>query len=544
MLILEAQGIKKYFGDRLILAMEELKVYLGDRYGIIGRNGAGKTTLLNILAGELEPDEGFVRHYSDITYIRQFSQEDIQADSRLLSEFNLNQKRHQKVFSGGEQTRIRIANAFSRNSLLVFADEPTSNLDYKGVELFRQKLSEAASFLLISHDRRLLDSLCNKILEIRDGAVHLYNGNYSFFREQRDLERRKAEMDYEQYISEKTRLETAIRDRKDRAGTIRKAPARMGNSEARLHKRAGNEKQEKLHHAANSLKTRLEKLEVKEKPRDLPPIRMDFSLTCPPESKIVISASHLSFGYGSKTIFQDAGFEVPNRSKTALWGENGTGKTTLLNLIYDRSKEAIRVAPRAVLGYFHQGLENLDPRRTVLENVMKDSIQSETVVRTILARLLITGDAVHKKVEVLSGGERMKVSFAKLILSRINVLLMDEPTNYLDMNSMEALEGVMKSYEGTVVFVSHDSAFVNAVADRLLVLEEHRIKPFEGTLDEYRAALEKKNIPVASEMEKMMLQMKLSEIIARMNVPKADKEALEAEYDRLLAQLKAMNENG
>lgn len=541
MLILEAQKVKKFYGDRLILALEDLKVYLGDRIGVIGRNGAGKTTLLNILSGDIEPDEGIVRRYTDITYIRQFSQEDIRADSKLLSEFNLNRKTHQKVYSGGEQTRIRIANAFSKDSLLVFADEPTSNLDYRGVELFMQKLSDVASFLLISHDRRLLDGLCNKILEIRDGAVHLYNGNYSAYKEQNDLEWRKAGMEYEQYIAEKAKLERAIRDRKDRSGSVRKAPARMGNSEARLHKRAANEKQEKLHNAANSLKTRLEKLEVKEKPKDIPAIAMNFSLTCPPENKTVISARNLSFSYGSRSIFEEAGFDIPNHSKTALWGENGTGKTTLLNLIYGRTSEAIRVAPRAVLGYFHQGLENLNPHKTVLENVMKDSIQSETVVRTILARLLIAGDAVYKNVDVLSGGEKMKVSFAKLLVSNINVLLMDEPTNYLDMASIEALEGVLKAYEGTVVFVSHDSAFVNAVASRLLVLDKGGITTFEGKLEDYRKSLKKEISPAANEMQRMAIQMKLTEVIARMSAPKADKEALEAEYSRLVEQLKAMN---
>ncbi len=541
MLILEAQKVKKYYGDRLILALEDLKVYLGDRIGVIGRNGAGKTTLLNILSGEVEPDEGIVRHYTDITYIRQFSQEDIRADAKLLSEFNLNHKTHQKVYSGGEQTRIRIANAFSRDSLLVFADEPTSNLDYSGVELFMQKLSDVESFLLISHDRRLLDGLCNKILEIRDGTVQVYNGNYSAYKEQNDLERRKAEMDYEQYVSEKTKLERAIRDRKGRSGSMRKAPARMGNSEARLHKRAANEKQEKIHNAANSLKTRLEKLEVKEKPRDIPGISMNFSLTNPPENKIVISAKNLSFSYGSKSIFEEAGLDIPNHSKTALWGENGTGKTTLLNLIYGRSSEAIKIAPRAVLGYFHQGLENLNPQKTVLENVMKDSVQSETAVRTILARLLIAGDTVYKNVDVLSGGEKMKVSFAKLLVSSINVLLMDEPTNYLDMASIEALEGVLKAYEGTVVFVSHDSAFVNAVASRLLVLDKGGITTFEGKLEDYRKSLKKEASPAANEMQKMAIQMKLTEVIARMSAPKADKDALEAEYSMLVEQLRAMN---
>ena len=145
----------------------------------------------------------------------------------------------------------------------------------------------------------------------------------------------------------------------------------------------------------------------------------------------------------------------------------------------------ITIVPRARLAYFRQSFEDLDPGKTVLENVMKDSVQSEAAARTILARLLLPGDDVFKKVGVLSGGERIKVSFAKLLVSKTNVLLLDEPTNYLDMQSIEALENVLKEYEGTVLFVSHDRAFVRAVADRLLVTGGLTVRTFEGGIDEY-----------------------------------------------------------
>lgn len=541
MLILEAQRIKKYYGDRLILSLDDLKVYTGDRIGVIGPNGAGKTTLLNILSGETEPDEGVVRRFCNIAYIRQFSEEEICADQKLIREFSLTDKTQQKVYSGGEQTRIKIANAFSTENLLVFADEPTSNLDYKGVELLSQKLAGVASFLLISHDRYLLDNLCNRILEVKDGNIRAFSGNYSDYSEQSDLERRNAEMDYEKFTSEKAKLENAILNRKTKSTTMRKAPKRMGNSEARLHKRAATEKQEKINNAANSLKTRLEKLDVKEKPRELPVIRLDFTLTKPPGNKIILSAKDLSFGYGKRRIFENASFDIPNHSKTALWGENGAGKTTLLNLIYGQSTDAIKIVPQAVMGYFHQSFENLDFNKTVLENVMRSSVQSETVARTILARLLISGDAVFKNVGVLSGGEKIKVSFAKLFVSNANVLLLDEPTNYLDMTSIKALEEVLKSYEGTVVFVSHDSAFVNSVADRLLILENCQTTTFDGKLDNYRNSLKPNASSASSDMEKVAVQMKLTEVLARMSGPKADKDALEAEYGRLVEQLKSMS---
>jgi len=202
-----------------------------------------------------------------------------------------------------------------------------------------------------------------------------------------------------------------------------------------------------------------------------------------------------------------------------------------------KTDKNIYIAPKVKIGYFHQDFENLDYDKSVLENVMRDSVQNQTVARTILARLLIKNDDVNKKVGCLSGGERVKVSFAKLFVSDANVLLLDEPTNYLDMSSMEALESVLCEYEGTVLFVSHDSAFVNAVADRLLVIENHTITEFEGNLDDYRQKMNETSKKVKDETEKIIIRMKMAEIAAKLSVPGTDKEALEEEYRRLAALL-------
>ncbi|MDD4295392.1 MAG: ABC-F type ribosomal protection protein [Ruminiclostridium sp.] len=538
MLILEAHHIKKYYNDRLIVSVDDLKVYPGDKIGIVGLNGSGKTTLLNILSGDLMPDEGTVRQMCNIAYIRQFSDEEIKAGEKTLSEFNLTQKIGQENYSGGEKTRIKIANAFSKENIMVFADEPTSNLDNQGVELLEKKLTSMESFFLISHDRSLLDRLCNKIIEVADGRIKEYHGNFTFYQKQRDLEHKNAINEYEKHIHDKEKLEFAIENRTHQSKSMRKAPKRMGNSEARLHKRAANEKQEKIHNTVNSLKTRIEKLDAKEKPKEIPQVKLDFTLTNPPENKIIISAKELSFSYGGRRIFEGAAFDIPNRSKIALWGENGTGKTTLLNLIYSQSNDNIKIVPKANIGFFQQAFENLNYSKSVLDNVMENSVQSQTVARTILARLLFTGDDVFKNVGVLSGGERIKVSFAKLFVSDANVLMLDEPTNYLDMPSIEALENVLKEYEGTVLFVSHDRAFVNAVANRLLIFENHKISSFEGNLEEYQKAMDKTNDGAQKELECMALQMRITQVVAALSNPKADKEALEIEYQSLLLQLR------
>jgi macrolide transport system ATP-binding/permease protein len=167
-------------------------------------------------------------------------------------------------------------------------------------------------------------------------------------------------------------------------------------------------------------------------------------------------------------------------------------------------------------------------------------VQNETTARTILARLLLPGDDVFKKVAVLSGGEKIKVSFAKLFVSKANVLLLDEPTNYLDMQSIEALEGVLKDYEGTVLFVSHDRAFVRAVADRLLVTGGLTVRTFEGGPDEYEESIKIADEARNRELEKTLLQMRITEVVTKLSLQTSDKEALEEEFRRLTKQLREL----
>lgn len=537
MLILEASDLRKYYGDKLIISFKNLKIKIGDKIGIVGRNGAGKSTLLNILSGKVKEDEGTIHRYCDISYIRQFSDEDITANGKILKEFKVEKKINKSNVSGGEHTKLNIAAALSKDMGLLLADEPTSNLDYEGISVLRKKLSEIETFVLISHDRDFMDSLCNKIIEIEDGKLVFYEGNYSCYRKQKFIEMQSMQNEYNQYISEKSRLQKAIMERENKSKSMKKAPKRMGNSEARLHKRESNEKRKKVEGAAKTIKTRLEKLEVKEKPGRIPEVKFDFSLTNPPKNKIVISGDKICFSYGSKAILDNTDFKVYNRSKTAVVGNNGSGKTTLLNLINGQFN-SIYTVPKVVIGYFCQSLENLNYNNTIIENVMEDSIQSESSVRTILARLLFFGDDVYKKVCVLSGGERIKVSFAKLFVSKSNVLLLDEPTNYLDMQSIEALENIIKTYEGTVLFVSHDNKFINSVADRLILLRNGQITEFHGNLKEFEEQQELKNNSSNYNMEKSILQMRLTEIISKMSLPNCDKKMLEEEYKSILNQLR------
>lgn len=536
-ILLSANHIVKYFGERKILEFEKLTVYEGDHIGIVGVNGVGKTTLLNILSGELTPDEGSVIRKVPVSYFKQFRERVEQVDPQKCRKLGLSGKLSREHLSGGEMTRLGLA-AMNKDSLLTFADEPTANLDADGVELCCQMLEQCSTLLLISHDRAVLNRLCTRIIEVKDGHLHFYTGNFTAYHEQREQDFKRQEFEYQQYRSEKSRLEKAAYQRGQASNSVRKAPSRMGNSEARLHKRAVGEKMEKLDNARKTILSRLEQLEVKEKPQETPQVRIDFSLTDPPSNQEIVVGNHITFGYGKDLIFENASFSLPKGSKTALVGPNGVGKTTLMELIWSNAP-GIRLVPKAKIGYFKQSLDTLDLSKTVLENVMETSVQSENTMRGILARLLIRREDVFKKVGVLSGGERVKLAFAKLFGSPANLLLLDEPTNFLDMPAIEALQKMVADYEGTVLFVSHDRTFSDSCATRILRIEGRKLISFDGNLTEW----EKKQMESKSEkkMDKLLLELRLADVISRLSTPNCqNKEELEKEFEQLIAQKNAL----
>lgn len=536
-ILLSANHIVQSFGERKILEFEHLNVYEGDHIGIVGGNGVGKTTLLNILSGELIPDEGSVIREVPVSYFKQFRDRVEQVDLQKCRKLGLTGKLSREHLSGGEMTRLGLA-AMDQEALLTFADEPTANLDAGGVELCCQMLEQCSTLLLISHDRAVLNRLCTRIIEVRDGCLYFYTGNFTAYHEQREQAFKRQEFEYRQYRCEKSRLEKAARQRSQASQSVRKAPSRMGDSEARLHKREAGEKMEKLDNARKRILSRLEQLEVKEKPRETVQVRIDFSLTDPPANREIVTGSHITFGYGKCLIFEEASFSLPKGSKTALVGPNGAGKTTLMELIWSGAP-GIRLVPKGKIGYFKQSLDTLDLSKTVLENVMEASVQSENTMRGILARLLFRREDVFKKAGVLSGGERVKLAFAKLFGSPANLLLLDEPTNFLDMPAIEALQQMVEDYEGTVLFVSHDRTFSDGCATRILRIEDRKLISFDGNLTDW----EKKQTESRSEkkMDQVLLELRLAEVISRLSTPNCkNKEELEKEFERLIAQKNAL----
>jgi len=480
LLYLKATNIKKSFEEQEILSFKELNIYKGNKIGLVGLNGSGKSTLFKILIEEIKPDSGSVEVFSTISYFEQISDLfQIGKVNKDLFKLNANKTVDNIKMSGGEETKVRLTEALEKNAHLYLFDEPTTNLDCIEIEFLKKQLLNIETFIIISHDRTILNSFCNSIIEIKNKQLYFYSGNYDDYKRMERENFDRGNFEYGQYIKEKKRLERMYEDKKEKIKKSNRGMYKKSYSERKVvnssvSKTPGSKKKS-AERSAKAILTRIEHLEVKEKFQVENKIRPDLSLTNPPKSKFVLTVDNLNFKYGDNIIFKNASINVKNGEHVVIMGKNGSGKTTFLNLISSQNT-SVRWNPKVKVGMFYQKLENINYEMTVLENAIKNSIQNDTVNRNILARMLFSEEDLKKKAELLSGGERVKLSFVKLFLSDCNTLLLDEPTNFLDIPSIEALEGVLNDYEGTIIFASHDETFIDKVVNRKIVIENFSFK--------------------------------------------------------------------
>ncbi|PTQ56933.1 MAG: ATPase [Candidatus Carbobacillus altaicus] len=519
MIVLEARQIKHSIGDRELFTAERLYIAKRDRIGLIGRNGAGKTTLLNILAGKIQPEAGTVQ---------------IGATTALIPQLKPNLDN----VSGGELTFQYIERAFGQEPGLLLADEPTMHLDLEHTTRLEELIRRfPGAIVVISHDRAFLDNVCTKIWAIEERKVTVYPGNYSFYAASRELAKRQQMERYEEYLEKKRHLEQAIRTRKQKAEQMVKAPKEQTSTEFRGGKPYFAKKQKGVHSTIKAMETRLAKLEKVEKPRELPAVKIDIPNAEVLRSKTCIRAERVSAAVPGRILWRDASFRIRSGEKVALLGPNGSGKTTLIRKILN-GEPGFEIGSVVRFGYIDQNLEILDVDRSILDNVRESSPHDEVLIRTVLARLLFRREEVYKPVHVLSGGERVKVAFAKVFLSEMNVLLMDEPTNFLDIDSIEALESLLETYEGTVLFASHDRKFVERIATKIMEIRDARIHVFDGSYTEYLEHQRSENAaPNADEEELLRVETRLAEVIGKLaEANDSEKIELDAEFWRLAEQ--------
>lgn len=522
-MLLKVQNLKKGYGIQELFSIDRLTIEEGDRIGLVGLNGAGKSTLLHILYGSEQADEGEINRYCEIAMIEQCQEE---ADDRQMQDVSPQllsrmQIKDSACKSGGEKTRQAIAAALSQGSRLLFADEPTTNLDVKGIETLEKMLmGYRGAFVLISHDRYLLDKVCTSIWEIEEGKLREFPGRYSQWKEQKEREREFAMFEFEQYQQERKRITIAMNQVKNEASQMLKPPKQMGHSEWMLYKGVAREQQKNVQSRGKAMEKRLEKLEAKEKPKELAPVVMRLGMDNPLSGKTAVRIQGLTVQYGKKMVLNEVNLTLKANKCTVMMGANGTGKSTLIKKIMEHHP-SVYVNPDVKIGYFSQEHETLDVNRTVLENVRADSNLKEHVIRCILANLYLTEQHIHKPVSVLSGGERAKVMLARLMASDVNMLILDEPTNHIDMYTAEALEGLLDKWEGTMLIVTHDRSLAKNSADRLVFLENGKLEEFEGNWEAYEQEKERASKPKeVLKLDKTLLSMKMAELSMRLRKPK------------------------
>ncbi len=471
-MLLVAQKLKKEYGIQTILEVNKIEIAEGDRIGLVGRNGVGKSTLLKILSGEEKADEGVIKRDCEIAMIRQSGELDGESDGRHISQMGL---KDSAVKSGGEKTRHAIAAAFSKQASLLFADEPTTNLDMAGVELLEKMMwGFSGAIVMISHDREFLDHLCDQIWELEDGEIRVFPGNYSDWVRQKERERKGQKSEYEQYQKQKKKLEKNIAQVRQDAGNMEKRPRKMSSSEWLLYKGIASQQQTHVSNRASSMSSRLEQLDEKEKPKDLPRISMKLGEAARIKAKYAAKAEHLTIRYDGVPVLEDAVFYIPSGQKTFLTGTNGAGKSTLIHAIMEGFDNTF-ITSDAKVGYFSQEQENLRENKTVLENVMEDARVPQHICRAVLKNLYMNDLDIDKKVSVLSGGERVKTALAKVLVSDTNFLILDEPTNHMDIYTMEGLEDLLKDYDGTLLVISHDRKMIEKLADEVYEVSDGKV---------------------------------------------------------------------
>jgi len=370
--------------------------------------------------------------------------------------------------SGGQKTRIALCKILLSDTNLLLLDEPTNHLDIDSVEWLEEFLDNyKGAFIVISHDRFFLDRITNKTFEIENKHFRSYDGSYSEYIAQREIERLSEQRDYDWKVREIHRLEEVVEQQ-----------------------RRWKHKKNKKTHTLDNTRKMIERLEKTLVEPEKAPKSMRFHFkACAGGANNVLVTENLGMRFGENELFRGLDIQIKKGEKVFLLGPNGCGKTTLLKILMGQLEQVCgkyKIGDNIFVGYYDQFKENLNRDKTVIGEIWDEYPElTQTDVRNALALFLFQGDDVFKDIRALSGGELARVELTKLLLQKVNFLIMDEPTNHLDIASREALESALYDYDGTMLMVSHDRYFINKLADRILYLTHDGIAAFDGNYDDY-----------------------------------------------------------
>jgi len=540
-----AHNISVSFGGETLFDSISFRLGKGDRVGLIGKNGAGKSTLLKLMARENKPTSGTfaLEKNVKIGYLPQdldfnhgltvleeaylafeeikkveARQEEIHkimeqtqnfespAYMEVLDELTLLNNRYEMIggyhyqaqtekillglgftisdlnaptntFSGGWRMRIELAKILMKDNDILLLDEPTNHLDIESIIWLEQFLKKyKGALVMVSHDRMFLDEVTNRTIEIVQQRVFDFKKPYSKYMELREelrAQQQAAQKNQEKQIQQTEKLIERFRAKASKASM------------------------------AQSLIKKLDKMDrIEVDPEENKKIKFEFAISHQP-GKIILEAENISKSFGDKHVLEAVNLEIERGEKIAFIGQNGQGKSTLAKILVGEleSSGEVRLGHNVQVGYFAQNQSAyLDGKKTVLEAAQDSATpENRTKVRDFLGAFLFQGDAVEKKVHVLSGGERNRLALCKLLLQPFNVLIMDEPTNHLDILSKNVLKEALKKFEGTLILVSHDRDFVQGLCAKVVAFKDREVKPFLGDINAY---LEYQKLSSLKELEK------------------------------------------
>ncbi|TDE18636.1 ABC-F family ATP-binding cassette domain-containing protein [Dyadobacter psychrotolerans] len=532
-------NLSYFLGDRALYDSASLHIKPKQKIGLIGLNGTGKSTLLRMINGEFQPDGGSISKSGDCTIgflnqdllsyqsddsilavaMQAFERQNhlqiqidkilhdmetdykddlvdklarVQEEFEALDGYTIQSKaeaileglgfvtddlqRPLRLFSGGWRMRVMLAKLLLQKPSLLMLDEPTNHLDLPSIQWVEKYVQNyEGAVIVVSHDRAFLDNTIDVTVEVANGKLNYYAGNYSYYLEEKDQRNEIQRGAYENQQAKIRQTEKFIERFKAKATKSKQVQSRV---------------------------KALDKLEVVDQVVDEnAKVHFRFQFTTQP-GRHVFQLEDASKAYGEKVILDGTNVTMERGDKIALIGANGRGKSTVLRVVAgDEPIEGKRRLGHNVMFTFyaqHQ-LESLNINHNLIEELKyANSTKTETELRTVLGCFLFSGDDVFKKIKVLSGGEKSRVALAKVLLSQANFLLLDEPTNHLDMQSVNILIQALQQYEGSYIVVSHDRYFVENIANKIWYIEDHQIKEYPGTYQEYEVWVEERGLVSAT----------------------------------------------